>query len=365
MKPNLFTLDRSQTNVTDPGAKCKSVTVQDKSIAAKSRGEDIAEMGLSMLEHRKQNINSMLSWSLERKVEHALKRIKEFHAFSGDYGIVTAFSGGIDSVVLNHLVRTLYPQATAVFSNTTNEFKEIVQFVKSVPNVVEVKPKMSFIETMEVYGFPLANKESAEKVERIRKDPTHKNSTTRTYLTGITSDGSYNRNSKLFNMWHKLIDAPFDTTAKCCDVLKKRPMRAFQREHEVMPLIGTHIDDSNARRKSWIEKGCNLYDDKLPSSRPISIFTKQDVWDYIRINQLPYSDIYDDKIIDGVLIQGEESTGCELCAFGAHCEKVDLFNINRFQRSKARNPKRYQKILSTKNHGVEYREALSFCGVAN
>ena len=94
--------------------------------------------------YRQQNINDMMSWSLEQKVIHALKRIEEFYEFM-DGQVFVSFSGGKDSTVLLHLVRSLYPETVAVFSNTTNEFVEILEFVKTVPNCITVHPKIIFI----------------------------------------------------------------------------------------------------------------------------------------------------------------------------------------------------------------------------
>ena len=72
--------------------------------------------------------------------------------------VYVAFSGGKDSTVLLHLVRSIYPEVPAVFSDTGLEYPEIKAFVRSVENVVWLRPKMSFKEVIEKYGYPVVSK---------------------------------------------------------------------------------------------------------------------------------------------------------------------------------------------------------------
>ena len=66
------------------------------------------------------------------KVEHALDVIREFVEHEGENGVYVSFSGGKDSLVLLHLVRSIYPDVPAVFANTGIEFPEQVKFVRSL-----------------------------------------------------------------------------------------------------------------------------------------------------------------------------------------------------------------------------------------
>ena len=71
---------------------------------------------------------------LERKIGIAQARIAEWYNWwQGE--VYIAFSGGKDSTVLLDLVRKLYPDVPAVFSNTGLEFPEIVEFVKTFNNI--------------------------------------------------------------------------------------------------------------------------------------------------------------------------------------------------------------------------------------
>ena len=289
-------------------------------------------------EFRLKNIEDMMKWSLEQKEEHALKRIKEFHKYVKG-NIVIGFSGGKDSCVLRHLTHRLFPETKCVFANTTNEYVEIVKFVKNTPNVEWVSPLMNFSQTVAKYGFPLVSKKVARSITDLR-NPTENNFNSRNlYLTGIRRDGEKSKGSyKLAKKWYPLIDADFDTTNKCCDILKKEPMKRWQKQNpDYFFLDGTTISEGGYRRMSWLKYGCNILDVDNPHSRPMSLFTEDDVWAYIKKYNVPYCDIYDDKVIDGILVKGEKRTGCRGCDFGVQFEKKD--ELNRFERQALRSPK--------------------------
>ena len=81
---------------------------------------------------------------LEIKIMKSLQRIREWVQYFGVDGVYVSFSGGKDSTVLLHLVRSIYPNIKAVFVDTGLEFPEIKEFVKSFDNVEILRPKMNF-----------------------------------------------------------------------------------------------------------------------------------------------------------------------------------------------------------------------------
>ena len=315
-------------------------------------------------EYRKKNIQDMLSWSLDKKIEHAKKRIKQFHDFK-DGKVFVAFSGGIDSTVLLHLVRSMYPDVVAVFANTTNEYVEILDFIRTIKNTITVNPKMTFNETVEKYGFPLVSKKTARAITDLRENKPTTSNVRNLYLTGLNRKGVYCPTYKLAKKWYPLFQqAEFNITNKCCDILKKEPMDRFKKESDLNAFVGTQIVEGGYRKDSWLKKGCNITDgSKTDTSRPLSIWTKQDIWDYVELFKIPYSKIYDDLLNeDGtIMIDGEERTGCAYCAFGSHLEK----GTNRFQRLALRKPKQYKKMMNLKNNGITYSQALDFIKVAH
>lgn len=107
--------------------------------------------------------------SLEDKVRFTQRRIEEWvDEFTVD-GCYVSFSGGKDSTVLLDIVRGLYPEITAVFVDTGLEYPEVRQFVKTFDNVTILRPKKSFKEVINDYGYPIISKEVSECVDQSRK----------------------------------------------------------------------------------------------------------------------------------------------------------------------------------------------------
>lgn len=95
-------------------------------------------------------------------------KIKQVIEEKGIENIAISFSGGKDSTVLKHLVESIEPKIISIFSNTGLEYNSIVSFVRSFNNIKEVKPKKSFIEVINKYGFPAISKEQSRYISDIR-----------------------------------------------------------------------------------------------------------------------------------------------------------------------------------------------------
>ena len=267
---------------------------------------------------------------LEVKERLTENRIRAWYE-QNDGKVYVSFSGGKDSTVLLHMVRRIYPDVSAVFVDTGLEYPEIKNFVRSVDNVVWIKPTMPFNKVIEKYGYPVVSKEQAKAI-RICRNPTEKNNVTRRkYLTGINGKGVYGWIGKLSKKWKKLIDAPFNVSEKCCDIMKKNPIRLYEKETKATGYVGIMASDSQMRKSSALKYGCNILGKK---SRPMLFWFTEDVWDYIKKYNLKYSKIYD---------MGVLNTGCMFCMFGVHLEK----GKNRFQRMKTTHPKQYNFCINT------------------
>ena len=96
------------------------------------------------MSHTKEDLKELQSKPLEEKIQISLARIIEWYEH-WDGKVYVSFSGGKDSTVLLDLVRRVYPDVPAVFSDTGLEFPEIREFVKSFDNVEWVKPDLSFL----------------------------------------------------------------------------------------------------------------------------------------------------------------------------------------------------------------------------
>lgn len=118
--------------------------------------------------HDAERLKELQALPLDRKIQISQARIIEWYQRNKG-NVVVSFSGGKDSTVLLHLVRSIYPDVPAVFSNTGLEYPEIQRFVRTFPNVTIVAPKMNFSEVISTYGYPLIGKEVAEAIYYARR----------------------------------------------------------------------------------------------------------------------------------------------------------------------------------------------------
>lgn len=114
------------------------------------------------------DLKMLQAMPLQLKIKKTQLRIREWYDHWGGE-VYVSFSGGKDSTVLLDIVRSIYPDVPAVFSDTGLEYPEIKEFVKTFPNVIIVKPKYSFKEILTKYGYPIISKEVANVVEGARR----------------------------------------------------------------------------------------------------------------------------------------------------------------------------------------------------
>lgn len=273
---------------------------------------------------------------LEAKVKMTLARIRDWYEF-WDGDVYGAYSGGKDSEVLRHLIWSIYPDVPMAFSNTGLEYPEIVAHVKRIkalhPNstIDIIRPKRTFRDVVLNEGYPVVSKKVARQLRilKTKKDDPKWTNTYRLYDTGIKQDGTESKISKLPNKWRKLLKEDWNATELCCDALKKEPLDTYAKETGRKRMMGITAAEGGLREK---REHCNIYDTQDPSSAPMLFWTEEDVWEYIRTRNLPYSEIYD---------KGEKRTGCMFCGFGVHLEEGE----NRFQRMKKSHPKQWKYCI--------------------
>lgn len=267
-------------------------------------------------------------------------------------------SGGKDSTVLLHLVRKLYPNIPAVFVDTGLEFPEIKEFALSQPNVIKLRPKMSFRQVIETYGYPLISKQEAAKIRKLR----HSNISDkyRNYLLNGDERGKY---GMLAKKWQFLVNVPEDISEKCCDVMKKAPAHQYEKETGRYPITGQMACESRLRKKIWLDYGCNIYEGNRIKSNPLSFWTEQDVLEYLVKFNVPYCSVYGEIKQDKngkYYTTGEHRTGCIFCGFGCHLEDEP----NRFQRLKETHLKLWEYCMKDwDNGGLGMKKVLDYINV--
>lgn len=287
------------------------------------------------------SLKQLQSLSLDSKLILTRKRINQWVEHWGIENVYLAFSGGKDSTVLKHIIEEMFGNGVqSVFCNTGLEYPEVRRFAQSQDNVITIRPKLSFKDVIEKYGYPLISKEQAQYIDEIRT--THSEDLRQRRLLG--RGGRF----KLSDKWRFLLDAPFKVSAKCCAMLKKNPFKTYQRTTKKMPFIATMAEESRLRLNAWIRHGCNAFKDKAPRSAPMSFWTEQDILTYIDRNKLSIAPVYGEvkrefsMFNDGKFYcSGCDRTGCMFCLFGVHLENEP----NRFQRMKVTHPRQYQYCI--------------------
>ncbi len=275
-------------------------------------------------------ITQRLNLPLNIKEELAMKRIREFYDYNNGK-VYVAFSGGKDSTVLLHLARRVKENIEGVFADTGLEFPEIKDFVKTKKNITTVRPKIPFTQVIKKYGYPVISKNVSRYVRDL-KNPTDRNQKTRNIRLGLTGS----KVGTLSKKWRFMINAPFKCSEQCCNIMKKNPMKKFNKDTGRFPIIGTMIGESNTRKIIYKRTGC--FNKEKNQLTPISFFTEENIWEYIKKYNLDYSKIYD---------MGETRTGCVFCMFGVQFDhKISKDGKNRFQRMENSHPQLYNYCMN-------------------
>lgn len=294
----------------------------------------------------------MQNYPLDIKIAKTKNRIREFYEYF-DGEVYIAFSGGNDSLVMLHIIRSLYPDITAVFVDTGVEFPEVRKFVKSFDNVVILKPEKNFSQIINEYGYPVISKDVSNSIRLARKNIADGKVTERVKQFSGSMRGSRFNKEK----WRFLLESNFKISEQCCDILKKKPFKKFEKETGLHGYIGVLASEGGVRLSGYLKTGCNNY--RFGNSKPLGFWTHQDILNYIKINNLNmcsiYGTLYFDEIKNKLRVTGEPRTGCMGCLFGCHLEK----SPNRFERMKYSHPHRYKYFIEKLN----YKEILDFIGV--
>lgn len=365
--------------------------------------------------HTLQELKMRQALPLDAKISMTKLRIRQWVEHYGIDGVYVSFSGGKDSTVLLHIARSIYPEMRAMFIDTGLEYPEIRDFVKTFEHVDIVKPKLTFKQVIEKYGYPFISKEVSETVFGARKYLTEltKHATitkagrqagrqhriitdTNAYLDLInllkrkmqtraggsnerllillgelpTKTGNFPKSRYNCERYKFFIDAPFEISNRCCNVMKKEPAAKYTKQTGRVPIIGTLAEESWLRMQKWLQNGCNAFESKKPVSNPLSFWTNQDILNYIVKYNVKICSVYGDIVPD----YGEEQingqmdfadlgligdnrkykttgcarTGCMFCGFGCHLEKE---GEGRFELMKKTHPKQYDYIMRSKEKG--------------
>ena len=167
----------------------------------------------------------------------------------------------------------------------------------------------------------------------------------------------YNKSKYAF-----FLNAPFSISNRCCIKMKKEPAHKYQRDNKANPMTAQMAVESRLRTSQWIKHGCNMFDAKNPISNPMSFWLEQDVYQYIKENNLKIASVYGDIVVKDSGLQGQVNihdylndyreceycttgcarTGCMFCGYGCHLEKAGK---GRFERMAITHPQLYDYVM--------------------
>lgn len=189
---------------------------------------------------------------LKEKIEQAVGLIRLWEAKAlamSDEGFYVAFSGGKDSIVMERLFQLAGVKYQNYYNNVTIDPPELVQFIKrQYPEVKWNNPEMHLLKKM---------------VEKSAGPPT-----------------------RMFR-W-------------CCEIYKE------QGGNGAFKAIGVRAAES-ARRKGMWQQITMHRKTRDPIICPIIYWTDNDIWQFIRDNNMPYCSLYD---------EGFSRLGCVGCPMG-------------------------------------------------
>lgn len=321
----------------------------------------INELTLNRKEHYNELINYM---PYKDKVYWAKTKIKEFLLHCMELNkqntlnkideITVSFSGGKDSTVLLDLVLKVHEEiecdiylvpAYAVeitFPSTIKFIKMLVieyqKKYKYLKNPLLMNPKLPWHEILNTKGYPIYSKQISVLINRVKHAKT-KNLLTRWFF-GIdiknTNTAKYKLSKhRIFLLdddlkinWPELTDNQMKDyfkkyneyyfySEKCCDYVKG------SLKHDRRPsFIGVMAEESEMRKKSWINSGCNIFNSKSMKSRPLSIWKTKDIWKYIVDNKLMINPAYgyDEETSPDQQKLNFNRLGCTSCPYGSSIE---------------------------------------------
>lgn len=286
------------------------------------------------------------------KIKLTKRRIEEFYKFLKGK-VYISYSGGKDSEVMLHLVKSCYPNVKIIFVDTGTERDTREHAIKK--SDIILKPKIPMLQVWEKYGIPFPSKQQADFIYKAK----HTKSTyLRNRLMNGVMKGGTKTMFKISKKWKCIIDSNIEVSDRCCYYLKKEPFIRYKKQTGESPFIGIMATDSMERKKGYLQNGCINFSKEV--CHPLGFWTEQDILMYIKIFDLDYCEAYGEIIkVNGKLQTTKaKRTGCDGCGFGVHLEKEP----NRFQRLETDNPKLHNIILH-KWVGGAMGKVLDLCNI--
>jgi 3'-phosphoadenosine 5'-phosphosulfate sulfotransferase (PAPS reductase)/FAD synthetase len=210
--------------------------------------------------------------TLVEKERWGIDLVKE--ALKRSVNPVVSCSFGIDSMVTLYITRKALVELgrdpsdiQVIWNDTLNEFPEVRIYANQMRkdwnlNLLISKPKIPLKKVIEKHG-------------------------------GVDSSYFFTRKGDRRN------GQPL--SEKCCGTLKHEPMkRSIKENHWDLVLNGLRSDESTQRLRAGLRDGEYFYSStewKAFTCRPIMWMTEEDIWDYVKQENIPYNELYNKNTI--------------------------------------------------------------------
>ena len=242
-------------------------------------------------------------------------RIEKIKQVINKYGIENfyiSFSGGKDSTVLSNLVDLAIPNNAIprVYANTGIELNMIRDFVlemqKTDDRIVVIKPSVPIKQMLDKNGYPFKSKEHSLYLSEYQRMG-EKSACYNRYLFPSENRKRYGCPKILRYQFTKKFNIKI--SKKCCDELKKKPIKNWAKENNKTFCITGLIREEGGTRNN-----ISCFNLKQKKFHPLAPVTKE--WEnwFIDKYNIKICDIYKSPY-------NFERTGCKGCPFAIDLQK--------------------------------------------
>ena len=252
-----------------------------------------------------------------------LTKIKATIEKYGEENFYLSFSGGKDSTVLHELLDLAIPGNTIprVYANTGIELNLVRQFVQDKAEqdqrVVIIKPSQPIKKVLEENGYPFKSKEHSFYLETYQRNKAYTKTVNR-YLYPSEKRKSFGCPQVL--RYQFTPDFDLKISDKCCNELKKKPLKQWQKENnKPYSIVGLRQAEGGQRNNT---KCLAFNGNKLKAFHPLAIVGDDFIEWFIEEYNVELSAVYYPPY-------NFKRTGCKGCPFALHLQN-ELETLERY-----------------------------------
>lgn len=256
----------------------------------------------------------------ELLLQDRVAKIRQVISKYGEDSFYLSFSGGKDSTVLSWLIDYALPnnKIPRVYANTGIELNMIRDFVielqKTDDRIVIIKPTVPIRQMLEKDGYPFKSKEHASHLSEYQRMG-EKSANYQRYLYPEEKRKRYGCPKIL--RYQFTPEFNLKISKKCCDELKKKPLKKWMKENnKTFCITGMIREEGGARNQ------ISCINVKQKKFHPLAPITK--VWEEWLISKynIVICDIYKSPY-------NFKRTGCKGCPFAIDIQK-ELDTLEKF-----------------------------------